>query len=36
MTPGVSFGGVNLSEHTNSYFDVETETGVHVIKGIFN
>lgn len=41
MTPGVSFGGgvsfsgVDLSQHTNSYFNVEVQNGVHVIKGIY-
>lgn len=42
MTPGVSFGsgvsfsGIDLSQHTNSYFDVEIINGVHVIQGIYN
>ena len=41
MTPGVSFGsgvsfsGIDLSQHTNSDFDVEVQDGVHIIKGIF-
>jgi len=33
---GVSFGGVNLAQHTNSYFEVDVQNGVHVIKGIYN
>lgn len=31
---GVSFSGVDLSQHTNSYFEVEVQNGVHIIKGI--
>lgn len=44
MSPGVSFGsgvsmgGINLSEHTNSYFEVEVDhqRGVNVITQIYN
>ena len=32
---GVSFAGINLSQFTNNYFEVEERGGVWVIKGIY-
>ncbi len=42
MSPGVSFGGgvlfggVDLTQYIGKDFDVELQSGVYVIKGIYN
>ena len=33
---GVSFGGVDLTQYVGKNFAVEIQTGVHVIKGVYN
>ena len=33
---GVSFDGVDLSQYTNSYFQVEIQNSLYIIKGIYN
>lgn len=41
ITPGVSFGygvffgGVEIAQHSKSYFDVDLNNGMHLINGIY-
>lgn len=34
--PGALISGINLFDHTNSYFDVNIQNGIYVINGIYN